>query len=141
MTSDPADRSAARSDLQASEASVKALRETVGQLEHAVGSHADVDQAIGVIVAVGTISPAEAWDVLREVSMRTNTKLRQVADLIVAWGQGGPLPTNIHNEFRRQLHIQASDPSARRQRAPSHRSGCDAQSAGAPRRGRCRAGR
>ncbi|WP_230396611.1 ANTAR domain-containing protein [Streptomyces blattellae] len=79
------------------------LESKVGQLEQAVESHASIDQAMGVIVAVGRISPAEAWDVLRETSMDTNIKLRQVAELVVAWGATGDLAADIRDELARRL--------------------------------------
>ena len=68
------------------------LEEEVQQLKDAVVSHAVVDQAIGMIVALGRVSPDEGWTVLREVSQRTNIKLRNVADLILVWGRTGLLP-------------------------------------------------
>ncbi|MFE2992722.1 ANTAR domain-containing protein [Streptomyces sp. NPDC059262] len=111
MKPDPSEHPDAPSELAAAEAKVEALQETVGQLERAVDSHADVDQAIGVILAVGKITPAEAWDALREVSMRTNTKLQQVAESVVAWGQGAVLPAELRSELDRQLRPQ---PQARR---------------------------
>ncbi|WDV56727.1 ANTAR domain-containing protein [Streptomyces coeruleorubidus] len=46
-------------------------------------AHARIDQATGVLVALGGITPDEAWDLLREVSMNTNTKLRMVAESLV----------------------------------------------------------
>ncbi|CAM5673618.1 hypothetical protein SALBM135S_06047 [Streptomyces alboniger] len=68
---------------------VEELVDEVQHLKHAVTSHATVDQAIGVVLALGRISPDEAWDVLREVSMQTNVKLRTVAEHIVDWGRTG----------------------------------------------------
>ncbi len=100
MQPDPSEHSDVPSNL---EAKVEELEETVGQLAHAVNSHADVDQAIGVILAVSEKTPAEAWDVLREVSMRTNTKLHRLAELVLAWGQGNDLPEEIRSELDRLL--------------------------------------
>ncbi|BFO17711.1 hypothetical protein SHKM778_40990 [Streptomyces sp. KM77-8] len=54
-----------------------------------------VDQAIGMVVALGRVSPDQAWTVLREVSQRTNIKLRNVADLILVWGRTGLLPADV----------------------------------------------
>ncbi len=42
------------------------------QLKEAVRSHAVVDAGIGVILAVGQLTPAQGWDVLRSTS-RTPT--------------------------------------------------------------------
>ncbi|MEV6056091.1 ANTAR domain-containing protein [Streptomyces sp. NPDC052107] len=62
------------------------------QLQRAVSSHAVIDQAIGAVVVVGQIAPEEAWRALRDVSQRTNTKLRRVAEHILDYVQGGTLP-------------------------------------------------
>ncbi|MER7201350.1 ANTAR domain-containing protein [Streptomyces sp. CB01635] len=69
-----------------------------------------VDQAAGVLIAVGRMTPADAWDVLRETSMRTDIKLRHVAELLVEWGRSGVLCADIRTELDRQL--------AQRSRAP-----------------------
>jgi hypothetical protein len=71
------------------------LREEVDQLKEAVTSHTTVDQAIGMMVALGRVTPDEGWAVLREVSQRTNIKLRNVAELILIWGRNGDLPPDI----------------------------------------------
>ncbi|MER6734209.1 ANTAR domain-containing protein [Streptomyces puniciscabiei] len=62
------------------------------QLRRAVSSHAVIDQAIGAVVVLGQIAPEEAWRALRDVSQRTNTKLRTVAEHILDYAQGGTLP-------------------------------------------------
>jgi hypothetical protein len=71
---------------------IAALQEEVDQLRRAVASHAVVDQAIGVIIAVSGLRPEQGWEVLREVSQRTNTKLRVVAAQVVGWADRGTLP-------------------------------------------------
>ncbi|KAF5992812.1 ANTAR domain-containing protein [Streptomyces sp. RLB3-17] len=71
------------------------LREEVDQLKEAVTSHATVDQAIGMVVALGRVSPDQGWAVLREVSQHTNVKLRTVAEMILVWGRQGDLPPDI----------------------------------------------
>ncbi|MET8468094.1 ANTAR domain-containing protein [Streptomyces sp. NPDC006422] len=80
-----------------------ALEARIEQLEQAVTAHADVDQAIGVVIALGGLSPAEGWDVLREVSMRTNVKLRLVARQLVAWPRTHELDPAIRTELERRL--------------------------------------
>lgn len=75
------------------------LQREVDQLQEAVASHAVVDQAIGVLVALGRMTPDEGWTVLREVSQHTNIKLRQVAEMILLWGRGGPLPEVVRGEL------------------------------------------
>ncbi|MQY36436.1 hypothetical protein SRB17_44370 [Streptomyces sp. RB17] len=62
------------------------------QLRQAVSSHAVIDQAIGAVLVLGRIAPEEAWRALRDVSQRTNTKLRTVAEHILDYAQGGTLP-------------------------------------------------
>ncbi|MGW7822214.1 ANTAR domain-containing protein [Streptomyces puniciscabiei] len=62
------------------------------QLRRAVVSHAVIDQAIGAVVVLGRIAPEEAWRALRDVSQRTNTKLRTVAEHVLDYAQGGTLP-------------------------------------------------
>ncbi|MFF8012720.1 ANTAR domain-containing protein [Streptomyces sp. NPDC007929] len=74
---------------------VLALQEEVQQLKAAVASHAVVDQAIGMVVALGRISPDQGWAVLKEVSQHTNIKLRNVAELILVWGRTGVMPDEI----------------------------------------------
>ncbi|MEG8275123.1 ANTAR domain-containing protein [Streptomyces sp. AHA2] len=71
------------------------LQEEVQQLKEAVVSHAVVDQAIGMVVALGRISPDQGWAVLKQVSQHTNTKLRNVAETILTWGRTGMMPDEI----------------------------------------------
>ncbi|MGW2552905.1 ANTAR domain-containing protein [Streptomyces sp. NPDC001635] len=72
------------------------LEQEVGQLKEAVNSHAVVDQAIGILVALGHVSPDQGWEVLREVSQHANVKLRNVAEMILIWGRNGALPDHLH---------------------------------------------
>ncbi|WP_309248833.1 ANTAR domain-containing protein [Streptomyces sp. MNP-20] len=85
---------------------IRELQEQAEQLKQAVRSHAVIDQAIGVVLTVGRLTPEEAWDVLREMSMRSNTKLRTVADHLLAWVQTGDLPAVLHAELARQLTLR-----------------------------------
>jgi AmiR/NasT family two-component response regulator len=86
---------------------IRHLETQVSQLQQAVTSHAVIDQAIGVIVAVGRSTPEEAWDALRETSMCTNIKLHHVAELVVAWGQGErELAADVRDELSRRLKRQ-----------------------------------
>ncbi|CAL9654185.1 ANTAR domain-containing protein [Streptomyces sp. NPDC090994] len=71
------------------------LQEQVRQLKEAVFSHAVVDQAIGMVVVLGRVTPDEGWLVLKEVSQHTNIKLRNVAELILVWGRTGAMPREI----------------------------------------------
>lgn len=79
------------------------LQEEVQQLKEAVASHAVVDQAIGMIVALGRVTPRQAWQVLKDVSQHTNIKLRNVADLILVWGRAGVMPEQIRAELEDAL--------------------------------------
>ncbi|MEH0580848.1 MULTISPECIES: ANTAR domain-containing protein [Streptomyces] len=78
---------------------ILSLEAEIAQLKEAIASHAVVDQAIGVVVALGRMSPDEGWLVLRELSQHTNVKLRNVADLILIWGRGGEMPEEIRAEL------------------------------------------
>ncbi|WP_246201515.1 ANTAR domain-containing protein [Streptomyces alboniger] len=93
------------------------LQRKVSQLERAVESHATVDQAIGIVVAMGRLTPDQGWTVLRETSQHTNIKLSRVADLIVAWGCAGDLPEDVRRELdaslgRAQETSECSGPTA-----------------------------
>ncbi|MGW0902890.1 ANTAR domain-containing protein [Streptomyces sp. NPDC002853] len=102
-----ADSSAASNAPSGREAeTVVELQDEVEQLKQAVWAHATVDQAIGVVVVLGQLSPDEAWNVIRQVSMRTNTKLREVAQQIVTWGRTGALDDVLSHELRGQIRQQ-----------------------------------
>ncbi|MER5409036.1 ANTAR domain-containing protein [Streptomyces sp. NPDC002769] len=69
------------------------------QLRRAVGAHATVDQAIGVLAALCRVPPAAGFEVLREVSQRTNIKLRSVAETVIGWALGQPLKPPVGPEL------------------------------------------
>ncbi|WP_433573612.1 ANTAR domain-containing protein [Streptomyces sp. CA-251247] len=78
------------SPVDAAEAA--ALREEVDQLRQALASRgAVIDQAMGIVMALGRLPADEAWNVLREVTQRTNSKLHLVAQLLTAWAESGEL--------------------------------------------------
>ncbi|WP_405576490.1 ANTAR domain-containing protein [Streptomyces sp. NBC_01092] len=79
------------------------LEAEVDQLKEAVVSHAVVDQAIGMVVALGRVTPEQGWEVLKEVSQHTNIKLRHVAELILIWGRDGRMPSEIRVELEEAL--------------------------------------
>lgn len=79
------------------------LEEEVEQLKEAMVSHAVVDQAIGMIVALGRVAPEQGWVVLKDVSQHTNIKLRHVAELILSWGRDGEMPPEIRVELEEAL--------------------------------------
>ncbi|MFF7445778.1 MULTISPECIES: ANTAR domain-containing protein [unclassified Streptomyces] len=84
------------------------------QLGQAVTSHAIVDQAIGAVVVLGQMPPEEAWRALRDVSQRTNTKLRVVAEHVMEFVQGGDLPdaerVELQQAIARYTHHPARTP-------------------------------
>ncbi|USQ86234.1 ANTAR domain-containing protein [Streptomyces phaeoluteigriseus] len=86
------------------------LEQENAQLRHAVNSHATVDQAIGVLTAIHQLPTAAGFDVLREVSQHTNTKLHTVAETVIAWALGQPLPEPVGQELdaavQRRSHQQ-----------------------------------
>ncbi|WP_338702825.1 ANTAR domain-containing protein [Streptomyces sp. Q6] len=90
-------------------ARVVELENQVEQLKRAVHSHAEIDQAMGVVAAVGRIPPAEAWDVLREVSMRSNTRLRSVAGQLIEWARTGELDDGVRGELERQFVLRGAE--------------------------------
>lgn len=82
---------------------ISELQREIGQLQEAVVAHAVVDQAIGVVVALGGLRPDQGFEVLREVSQHTNVKLRQISEMIVAWAQGEQLPDEIRTALDEAL--------------------------------------
>ncbi|MEU5116723.1 ANTAR domain-containing protein [Streptomyces longwoodensis] len=74
---------------------LRELQAEVDQLREAVSSHAVVDQAIGMVIALGRVSPDVGRAVLKEVSQHTDVKLRSVAELVLVWGRTGQLPEEI----------------------------------------------
>ncbi|MCX5008598.1 ANTAR domain-containing protein [Streptomyces sp. NBC_00638] len=92
---------------------VEVLQGENAQLHEAMRSHAVVDQAIGVVLAVGQLTPERGWDVLREVSQRTNIKLRHVAELIIDWARTGKLCTDVRTELERQLAQYTQSPHSK----------------------------
>ena len=79
------------------------LEAEVVQLKEAVASHAVVDQAIGMMVAFGRVTPDQGWEVLKDVSQHTNIKLRNIAELILIWGRRGDIPPDVRAELEDAL--------------------------------------
>jgi polyhydroxyalkanoate synthesis regulator phasin len=95
---------AAQQDEQSAQTQrILELEEQVDQLKEALASHAVVDQAIGMVVALGRVSPDQGWAVLKDVSQHTNIKLRNVAELILIWGRSGMMPAEIRAELEDAL--------------------------------------
>ncbi|MFH8609990.1 ANTAR domain-containing protein [Streptomyces sp. NPDC018029] len=76
-------------------AEIKALRTEVNELHRAMESHPSIDQARGMLMTLGPHTADEAWEILVEVSQRSNTKLRAVAEELIATTEGEPLPTPV----------------------------------------------
>ncbi|MGY0020875.1 ANTAR domain-containing protein [Streptomyces sp. cg35] len=104
---------------EGAEVSVAALKEENEQLRRAIHAHATVDQAIGIIVAVGRHTPEEGWNILREVSMNTNVKLREVAEALIEWGCSGDLSAGIRAELERRLDRHRGDSACGDRRPPA----------------------
>ncbi|MFG2467259.1 ANTAR domain-containing protein [Streptomyces canus] len=79
---------------------IEELQEEIAQLRQALVSHAVVDQAIGVVLALSGLRPDQGWEVLKTVSQRTNTKLRDVAQHVVRWPELRSLPSEIRPALR-----------------------------------------
>lgn len=62
---------------------IKALERLVGELEAALGSHEEVGQAVGVLVASHHVPPQQAFAILKSASQHTNLKMRRLARALV----------------------------------------------------------
>lgn len=60
------------------------LRRTIAELREALESRTVIGQAQGILMVRQHIGEDEAFDVLRRASQRTNRKLREIADEVVA---------------------------------------------------------
>ncbi|MEU6547038.1 ANTAR domain-containing protein [Streptomyces sp. NPDC046859] len=79
------------------------------QLRRAVDSHAMVEQAVGVLAAVCGLEPAAGFEVLREVSQRTDITLHTAADGVLDWAlKRKPLQVSVDGDpqaaLRRHWH-------------------------------------
>ncbi|MET8566928.1 ANTAR domain-containing protein [Streptomyces sp. NPDC004783] len=81
------------------------LQEEVEQLRHAIASRPVIDQARGVLMALHSCTPDEAWHILREASQLSNTKLRTVAAAVTAGARvdGPPPPPEVRTALRTAL--------------------------------------
>lgn len=82
---------------------ILALRAENKQLGQALVSHAVIDQARGMVMALGSCSSEGAWNLLVDVSQHCNVKLRDVAAALVATTEGKKLPQEMQHEWRRAL--------------------------------------
>lgn len=84
-------------------AEIKALRIEVNELHGAMESHPSIDQARGMLMSLGPCTAEEAWKILVEVSQHSNTKLRVVAEELVATTEGEPLVSPVREAFNEAL--------------------------------------
>ncbi|MCL7428940.1 ANTAR domain-containing protein [Streptomyces sp. YS415] len=59
-------------------------------------------------MAIHRLPPADGFEVLREVSQHTNIKLHTIANDVISWALGQPLPKPVGEKLdaavRRRLH-------------------------------------
>jgi hypothetical protein len=72
------------------DADVAALRAEVAHLQRGLKTRAQVGAAMGILAGTLGISTERAWDVLLRVSTTTNTKMRDIARVIVEAHDGKP---------------------------------------------------
>ncbi|MFI6663036.1 ANTAR domain-containing protein [Streptomyces sp. NPDC050523] len=91
-------------------AEVDELRARNEQLEQALASRAVIDQARGMVMALAPCTSERAWDLLVDVSQRSNIKLRAVAAALVATTKDEALPEPVRQELRQALRrLQTTD--------------------------------
>lgn len=81
---------------------VRLLRLEIEQLRQAIDSRPVIDQARGILMAAHACTPEQAWDILREASQLSNTKLREVAAAVTAstTPDGPPPPEDLRTALR-----------------------------------------
>lgn len=73
------------------------LQRDNSRLQTAITSHAAIDQAVGVVIALGGLCPRQGFAVLKDVSQHTNLKLRTIAELVVEWVSTQRLPDDVQH--------------------------------------------
>jgi GAF domain-containing protein len=73
----------------------------IDQMQAAMHSRAEIEQAKGILMAESHISPDQAFEVLRRASQRRNVKLRDIANEIVAKASRGPSRRGDESASRR----------------------------------------
>lgn len=84
-------------------ARIDRLSAEVAGLRRAMETRPVIDQARGMVMAMGPYSADTAWRVLVEVSQYSNVKLREVAAALTATPEGGTLPRPIERALGRAL--------------------------------------
>ncbi|MER7901594.1 ANTAR domain-containing protein [Streptomyces sp. NPDC096046] len=82
---------------------IEILERDNDHLQAAITSHAVIDQAIGVIIALGGLRPQQGFDVLKEISQHTNIKLRTIADHVVDWVSSERMPDDVQQALNTAL--------------------------------------
>jgi ANTAR domain-containing protein len=96
-------------DREALERELRRLRTELAQLRRALESRPVIDQARGMVMAIGPCTAEAAWAVLVESSQRTNTKLRNVAEALVASTDGTtPIPLPLRSALAASLRTHRS---------------------------------
>ncbi|MEU5592561.1 ANTAR domain-containing protein [Streptomyces sp. NPDC020298] len=87
------------------------LEEEIGQLRRAIASRPLIDQARGVLMATHACTSDQAWDILRETSQLSNTKLHTVAEAVTAstTADGPPFPEGLRGALRAALTHHLAD--------------------------------
>ncbi|MFF3335521.1 ANTAR domain-containing protein [Streptomyces sp. NPDC002888] len=84
------------------------LQEEIEQLRHAIRTRPVIDQARGILMALHACTSDQAWEILRETSQHSNTKLRTVAEAITASVDGPTPPEEVRAALRRAIARHAS---------------------------------
>lgn len=71
------------------------LEAEVRQLKEDLAANATVNQAIGMMVALGRVTPDKGQTVLYDVAQHTHLKPARVAELVVHWARTGQIPAEI----------------------------------------------
>ncbi|MFI7388277.1 ANTAR domain-containing protein [Streptomyces sp. NPDC049813] len=82
------------------------LEAQITHLRQVVHGRAVMDQAVGVLLALGRFTPAAGQEVLHAMSARTGLAPRQVARHLVTYASSGELPAPLREELER--HIAAA---------------------------------
>ena len=93
----------------------------IAQLRSALASRDVIGQAKGVLMVVHACSADEAFAMLRELSQRTNVKLRDVAARLVADRSGGQRPTGeVHADPAPRGRVDVRTPRSEQRDRAAH---------------------
>ncbi|MYT75531.1 MULTISPECIES: ANTAR domain-containing protein [unclassified Streptomyces] len=85
---------------------VARMEDEIAHLRREMSSHAGIDQAVGVILTMGRMTPAEALDALREVSASTGVRADRLARMLIDFPRTGTLPAAVRQELERQVVLR-----------------------------------